>query len=329
MENSDTDTLAEQVDRAFAADVYEGLTASDKFLPSKYLYDQRGDAIFQEIMAMGAYYPTRSEHQIFRTHKEELLNYFGEGGKKFQLIEFGAGDGTKTKVLLQYFWEQSSGLTYVPIDISANIIRELTDDLKESLPGLKVRGICDDYFRAFDQLAGSEDTGVRKVVLFLGANIGNFDAIESTAFLKKIAQQLSPDDRLMIGFDLKKDPQRILNAYFDKGGVTKSFKLNLLQRINRELGGNFDVGAFQYFPIYHPAEGSILSYLVSTVAQEVYLEALNQPVHFDAWETIYMERSQKYSERDIKQLAEKTGFRVIRNFFDSERLFTDSLWALK
>lgn len=329
MENSDTNVVVEPVNRAFAADVYEGLTAPAKFLPSKYLYDQRGDAIFQEIMAMDAYYPTRSEDEIFRSHKEEMLAYFGADGKKFQLIEFGAGDGTKTKVLLRYFWEQSSGLTYVPIDISAHIIQELTEDLKESLPGLKVWGICDDYFRAFDQLADSEDEGARKVVLFLGANIGNFDATESVAFLKKIAQQLSADDRLLIGFDLKKDPQRILDAYFDKGGVTKSFKLNLLQRINRELGGNFDADTFQYFPIYHPAEGSILSYLVSTVAQEVRIDALDFTVHFDAWETIYMERSQKYSERDITQLAEKTGFRVVRNFFDSERLFTDSLWALK
>jgi dimethylhistidine N-methyltransferase len=321
--------LTEKIDRTFAADVYEGLTAPAKFLPSKYLYDQRGDAIFQEIMAMEAYYPTRSEDEIFRTHKEELLNHFGEGDKKFQLIEFGAGDGAKTKVLLRYFWEQSSGLTYVPIDISAHIIRELTEDLKESLPGLKVRGICDDYFRAFDQLADAEDDGARKVVLFLGANIGNFDATESVAFLKKIAQQLTPDDRLMIGFDLKKDPQRILDAYFDKDGITKSFKINLLQRINRELGGNFDVDTFQYFPIYHPAEGSILSYLVSIKEQDVSIAALDHTVHFNAWETIYMERSQKYSEQGIARLAEETGFRVVRNFFDSERLFADSLWALK
>jgi dimethylhistidine N-methyltransferase len=327
--NADNSVFAKNIDQTFAADVYEGLTADAKFLPSKYLYDQRGDAIFQEIMAMDAYYPTRAEHEIFRTHKKDLLNYFGEGGKRFQLIEFGAGDGTKTKVLLRYFWEQSSGLTYVPIDISPNIIRELTKDLKEDLPGLKVQGICDDYFRAFDQLAEAKDEGVRKVVLFLGANIGNFDTTESIAFLKKIAQQLSSKDQLMIGFDLKKDPQRILNAYFDTGGVTKSFKLNLLRRINRELGGNFDVDTFQYFPIYHPAEGSILSYLVSTEDQEVTIDALDQTVHFDAWETIYMERSQKYSERDIAQLAEKTGFRVVRNFFDSECLFTDSLWALR
>ena len=321
--------LAKEVDQAFAADVYEGLTASQKFLPSKYLYDKRGDAIFQEIMAMEAYYPTRSEHEIFGIHKEEMLRYFGAEGRKFQLIEFGAGDGTKTKVLLRYFWEQSSGLTYVPIDISANIIYELTNDLRETLPGLKVQGICNDYFKAFDELASAEDPNLRKVVLFLGANIGNFDQTESIEFLQRIAHHLSPGDLLMIGFDLKKDPRRILNAYFDEGEVTKSFKLNLLRRINNELGANFNTELFQYFPVYHPAEGSILSYLVSTTDQEVYLEAIDHTVHFDAWETIYMERSQKYSEKDIQLLAEKTGFGVVRSFFDSQHYFTDSLWAVK
>ncbi len=319
-----------RVDQAFAADVYEGLTADHKFLPSKYLYDTRGDAIFQEIMAMEAYYPTRSEHEIFSTHKEEMLRLFTEEGKPFQLIEFGAGDGTKTKVLLRYFWEQSSGLTYVPIDISGNIIKELTEDLKETLPGLKVQGICNDYFRAFDELdATGKGEGIRKVVLFLGANIGNFNPDESEDFLRKIADHLSPGDRLLIGFDLKKEPQRILNAYFDKEGVTESFKFNLLDRINRELGGNFDKDNFLYNPIYHPAEGSIFSYLVSTKKQEVHIEAIDQTVHFDAWETIYMERSQKYSEVDIQQLAEGTGFEVIRNFYDQDHLFTDSLWVLK
>ena len=329
MKNFDDSILAEEVDRSFAADVYAGLTASQKFLPSKYLYDKRGDAIFQEIMAMDAYYPTRSEHEIFELHKEEMLRYFGAEDKKFQLIEFGAGDGTKTKVLLRYFWEQSSGLTYVPIDISANIVQELTDDLKETLPGLKVNGICNDYFKAFDELAATENPNMRKVVLFLGANIGNFDHAESVDFLRRIASHLSPGDLLMIGFDLKKDPQRILNAYFDQEGITKSFKLNLLRRINNELGADFDINTFQYFPIYHPAEGSILSYLVSTVDQDVYLEAIDCQVHFDAWETIYMERSQKYSERDIEQLAEKTGFRVVRSFFDTHHYFTDSLWAVQ
>ena len=327
---NETNSTTAAVDATFAADVQAGLTAAQKHLPSKYLYDARGDAIFQDIMAMDAYYPTRCEHEIFRTHKEEMLRQFSADGKKFQLIEFGAGDGMKTKVLLRYFWEQSSGLTYVPIDISAHIIQELTEDLKETLPGLKVHGICNDYFRAFDELATTgDDPTMRKVVLFLGANIGNFNPEESVEFLRKIAHQLAPGDCLLIGFDLKKDPRRILDAYFDKEGITESFKMNLLERINRELGGSFETDKFLYNPIYHPAEGSIFSYLVSKQEQDIYIEAIDRTIHFDAWETIYMERSQKYSKKDIRQLAEQTGFEVVRNFYDQEHLFTDSLWVLK
>ena len=326
MENLENPVIADKVNLAFAADVYEGLTAHKKFLPSKYLYDERGDAIFQEIMAMEAYYPTRSEYEILDTHKHAMRKLFSQGDEEFQLIEFGAGDGTKTKVLLQYFWEVTTNFTYVPIDISAHIVRELTEDLQQTLPGLRVQGICDDYFKAFEHL---ENNDVRKVVLFMGANIGNFDPAESVRFLKRIASYLSPGDQLMIGFDLKKDPQRILDAYFDKGGVTRRFKHNLLRRINEELGGNFDIEQFQYFPVYNPMYGSIFSYLVSKKEQEVYIEAIGQTIDFDAWEAIYMERSQKYSEKDILRLAHQTGFRVMDNFFDAEGLFVDSLWVLE
>ena len=326
MENIENPVIADKVNLAFAADVYEGLTAHKKFLPSKYLYDERGDAIFQEIMAMEAYYPTRSEYEILDTHKHAMRKLFSQGDEEFQLIEFGAGDGTKTKVLLRYFWEVTTNFTYVPIDISSHIVRELTEDLQQTLPGLRVQGICDDYFKAFDHL---DNNNVRKVVLFMGANIGNFDPAESVRFLKRIASYLSPGDQLMIGFDLKKDPQRILDAYFDKGGVTRRFKHNLLRRINEELGGNFDIEQFQYFPVYNPMHGSIFSYLVSKKEQEVYIEAIGQTIDFDAWEAIYMERSQKYSEKDILRLAHQTGFRVMDNFFDTEGLFVDSLWVLE
>lgn len=326
MKNIENPVITDKVNLAFAADVYEGLTADKKFLPSKYLYDERGDAIFQEIMAMEAYYPTRSEYEILDTHKHNMRELFSQGGEEFQLIEFGAGDGTKTKVLLQHFWEMTTNFTYVPIDISGHIIRELTEDLHQALPGLRVQGICDDYFKAFDHL---ENNDVRKVVLFMGANIGNFDPAESVRFLKRIASYLSPGDQLMIGFDLKKDPQRILDAYFDQGGVTRRFKHNLLRRINEELGGNFDIEQFQYFPVYNPMHGSIFSYLVSKKEQEVYIEAIGQTIDFDAWEAIYMERSQKYSEKNIIRLAHQTGFRVLHNFFDAACLFVDSLWVLE
>lgn len=318
-----------KIDRQFAADVYEGLTAEEKFLPSKYLYNKRGDEIFQQIMAMEEYYPTRAEHEVFELHRQEMLDYFAEDQVPFRLIEFGAGDGTKTKVLLRHFLEQNADFTYVPIDISANILQELTADLAENMPELKVRGIQDDYFRAIDQLRASfNGQQIRNVVLFLGANIGNFSHQESVEFLKEIAAHLSSGDLLMTGFDLKKDPERVLNAYFDKKGITRDFKLNLLQRINDELDADFDLNAFQYFPIYDPMEGSIRSYLVSKQAQEVTIRAIDEIIQLEAWEAIYMERSQKYSAGDIQYLADKSGFTVVHNFFDTDRLFTDSLWQL-
>lgn len=321
-----SESIQSEVNKTFAEDIRKGLTANEKYLPSKYLYNKRGDEIFQEIMAMPEYYLTRAEYEILATHKAALLEKFSEGSAKFQLIEFGAGDGMKTKVLLQYFLDQQAGFRYVPIDISNNILEELTEDLRQNMPVLEVQPICDDYFKAIDKLNTSQDE--RKVVLFLGANIGNFDPDETQVFLKEIANHLSTGNRLMIGFDLRKDPRKILNAYYDGSGITASFKFNLLQRINDELGADFNLENFQYSPIYDPMEGAIKSYLVSKVAQTVYLQALDTTVHFDAWEAIYMERSQKFTLKEIAQLAEAAGFKVVQNFFDNHHYFTDSLWEV-
>lgn len=315
--------------REFAQDVSQGLTAEQKYLPSKYLYNKQGDQIFQEIMAMPEYYLTRSEYEIFSNQKSEILEKFNEGAEEFQLIEFGAGDGMKTKVLLQHFVAQQANFHYIPIDISANILSELTSDLQRHLPALEVQAISDDYFSAIEKLNHTYKGGIRKVVLFLGASIGNFSAEEVKKFLHKVSEHISPGDRLMIGFDLKKDPTTILNAYFDKGGITKRFDLNLLHRINEELDADFDLKAFQYFPIYDPMEGAVRSYLVSKQAQEVHIKALDITVHFEAWEAIYMEQSRKFSLQDIEQLAQATGFQVVHNFFDEKRYFTDSVWELK
>lgn len=327
---SSTNQTIQQVDPDFAKDVKEGLSAKNKRLHSKYLYNKKGDQIFQQIMAMDEYYPTRCEYEIFDKNKAEMLSKFQSSDAKFDLIEFGAGDGMKTKVLLKHFWEEKVNFSYIPIDISANIVNHLTEDLAENMPGLEVEGICDDYFRAFRYLNQEEShTQTRKVVLFLGANIGNFTQEESIAFLKKTASYLSTGDRLLIGFDLKKDPQRILNAYFDKQAITKSFKINLLDRINEELGGEFDTSTFDYFPYYDPMLGTVKSHLVSRKEQDVFIAGIDTTVHFEEWEAIYMEKSQKYSLKDIEEMADASGFKVMHNFFDSDHLFTDSLWTLR
>ncbi len=318
------------IDNSFAFDVLSGLTAKNKFLSSKYLYNKRGDEIFQEIMAMPEYYLTRAEFEILASNKKEMLERFKRDVDKFALIEFGAGDGTKTKVLLEYFWQQDTRFTYHPIDISANIVEKLTIDLERNLPGLEVKGVPVDYFKLLDQFDEyfPAEKNTRKVIFFLGANIGNFTHEESVTFLTKIRSFLNEDDLLLIGMDLRKNPEMIYEAYHDKAGITQKFNLNLLQRINEELDADFDIRQFQFFPLYNPMEGTIKSYLVSKKEQDIYIRALRQIIHFDPWEAIYMEKSQKYSPKEIEQLAQASGFKVDHNFLDEKKCFTDTLWKV-
>lgn len=169
-----------------------------------------------------------------------------------------------------------------------------------------------------------ENGGTRNVVLFLGSNIGNFRNTQAISFLRALYEGLNEGDLLFIGFDLKKDPAVVLSAYNDKEGVTKRFNLNLLERINRELSGNFDLGTFKHFPVYDPLTGTTTSYLVSTREQEV--EVMGSKIEFDQWEAIHMEISQKYSMRDIESLATQTGFGIVHNFYDSKHYFVNSVW---
>ena len=309
---------------SFAEEVRQGLSSTPKFLSSKYFYNEKGDEIFQEIMKMPEYYLTRSEYEVFTMHKEAILSRFGEGGKPFDLLEFGAGDGFKTKVLLKHFVKRKARFKYYPIDISNNVLEELTADLRENFPALRVAPLNDEYFKALDKL---DHTGkARKAVLFLGSNIGNFLYDQAVSFLSQLAQKLSADDYVMVGFDLKKDPEAILNAYDDPYGVTKAFNLNLLKRINDELGANFDTTSFKHWPIYNPLTGATKSFLVSTKSQEVFIDSLQQNFTFKAWEAIDMEISQKYDLEAIEKLGADAGFEVVEQFFDCKHYFVNTIF---
>lgn len=312
------------MNKQFAEDVKAGLSQYPKHLPSKYFYNKRGDVIFQAIMKMPEYYLTRSEYEILEMNQAELLHSFKNHRGRFNLIEFGAGDGFKTKVLLKYFLALQTEFAYIPIDISANILNLLVQDLKENLPMLKVEGICNDYFHALHQL--KETTDRRNIVLFLGSNIGNFSEYEAVAFLKRLAENLNAEDLLFTGFDLKKDPQQILAAYDDKAGITRAFNLNLLQRINHELGGDFDLEQFEHFPLYDPVLGEARSYLISKKQQTVYIEALATGFEFRTWEPIHVEISRKYDLDMVSRYAEKAGFAIKKNFFDQRHYYLNSLW---
>ncbi len=310
----------------FEDDVRDGLTSSPKHLSSKYFYDDEGSRLFQQIMEVEEYYLTDAEFEVFNSLKQEILQFFSEDDSPFNLIEFGAGDGLKTKVLLRHFLASHANFTYTPIDISGKALQDLTNDLTREMPELRVNGIKNDYFTALSELATNND---RKVVLFLGSNIGNFTYDGSINFLSALRHELRSGDMIMIGFDLKKNPEKIKAAYNDSKGVTRAFNLNLLHRINKEMGANFDVGAFEHYPTYDPHTGEARSYIMSTKAQTVHIDKLNLTVEFDAWESIHTEISKKYSLREIEQLAAAAGFTVRKHLVDPQQYFADSIWQLK
>ncbi|GAB4417636.1 MAG: L-histidine N(alpha)-methyltransferase [Bacteroidia bacterium] len=318
------------IDRPAAADIHlardirQGLGHTPKRISSKYFYDDRGSELFRQIMRMEAYYPTRCEYEIFDTHRERLRHLLAGDGGAFQLIEFGAGDGLKTKLLLGHLLDHDTDFSFSPIDISGDALRQLHAALAGEFPRLRVRPIEDDYFRALQHL--HDETDQRKVVLFLGSNIGNFTRDEAVAFLGRLHAHLRPGDRVLIGFDLKKDPAVILRAYDDEEGITRAFNLNLLDRLNRELGADFDPRAFRHWPTYDPATGETRSYLVSTRRQTITFAAIDYRVTLQAWEPIWLELSQKYDLPQIEALAQSAGFDLVAHLHDSRRWFVDSVW---
>lgn len=303
-----------------AEDVFNGLQAKNKFLSSKYFYDAKGDELFQQIMQLDEYYLTRKELEIFNTHKDAILEAINDG-EPFRIIELGAGDGTKTKILLKHFLDRGVDFTYTPVDISGNVLEILEANLKVEMPDLKIESYEGDYF---DALADISESPEKDIVFFLGSTVGNFTQGEAEGFLTKLQQILKPGDLLFMGVDLKKDPSVILDAYNDSQGVTREFNLNLLDRINSELDGNFDRDQFQHYPYYNPHTGECRSYLISKIAQTVTIGGT--VFHFRAWEAIFMEISKKYDQPQLDALASVSGFRTLTSFLDRDHWFADVLW---
>lgn len=308
----------------FLNDVLNGLMAEKKFLSSKYFYDETGDRIFQQIMEMGEYYLTDAEMEILQHQTDELANVMVSNSGAFDLIELGAGDATKSVHLLKTLLSRQIEFSYLPIDISQHVIEDLEENLPKKLPALKVQGLNGDYFAMVKKAKSL--SGRRKILLFMGANIGNMDVAEAKEFCKALRNELSPEDLLIIGFDLKKNPRQILAAYDDAAGITKSFNLNLLSRINRELDGDFEVDQFDHYASYDPETGACKSYLVSLKDQVVNIG--DETISFAANEHIYMEISQKYSLKEINDLAMETGFTPTADFFDRQKYFVDTVWKV-
>lgn len=310
----------------FAQDTLVGLSANPKYLSSKYFYDEKGSKIFQDIMRMPEYYLTDCELEIFQSHKQDIFEDFLGSESQFELVELGAGDGLKTKILLSHFLSQNAPFKFTPIDISEEAVNSLVHDLEIEIPDLQVDGQIGDYFHLIQDLKGAGQ--VRKIILFLGSNIGNFNEKEAFEFLSHLKKVLNPNDLVFIGFDLKKDPDIILRAYNDPNGNTAAFNLNLLHRINHELGANFDVDNFKHHEIYSPQTGTAKSFLVSLKSQKINIPALDKTILFKEGELIFTEMSQKYDLSMINEIAGESGFKVVRNFHDKRQYFVNSLWKL-
>ena len=309
---------------AFALDVLVGLSSPRKSISSKYFYDRRGSELFQEITRLPEYYLTEVEREILETHCHQVAAQLED--KPFNLIELGAGFSDKTTTLLATF---TGGLDFqfVPIDISESATHQLVETLRQELPESEVHGLVGEYFDGIKWL--NNRSRRKNLVLFLGSSIGNFTHSEACLFLRNLWNSLNDKDLVLIGFDLKKDIDLLLRAYNDAKGITRDFNLNLLERINRELGGEFEIEKFKHFGTYDIFEGGMASYLVSLTRQKVFIEAIGRSFMFEPWEPIRTEYSHKYTVADIETLAAETGFEIVRHLTDGKQWFVDSLWEVK
>lgn len=308
----------------FAADVRAGLTAPRKSLPPRWFYDDLGSALFDTICFLPEYYVMRAEAEALAGHVEEIVDALGLHAR---LVELGSGAARKTRILLDAITARRRELEYVPVDVDAAMLERTSRDLLTDYPSLRVTAICSDFIRPSVPLSALSRARGRTVVLFLGSTIGNLEPDQAAAMLRDLRSVLHPGDVLLLGADLRKDSSVLEPAYNDALGVTAAFNLNLLQRINRELGGHFDLSAFSHHAFYDATHGRIEMHLVSKRAHSVRIDALELEVAFDEGETIHTESSYKHDERTLAKLAAASGFEVRRVWSDGRGWFADVMMA--
>lgn len=303
-----------------AEDVRRGLSKEPKrFLP-KYFYDQLGSQLFEAICLLPEYYLTRAENEILERYADEIVSSV-DGNTT--LVEMGSGSASKTRLIIEALLRKQPELRFIPVDISASALDSSSRILLQSYPQLSIEAYAADYFAGLAEL-GKKQRG-RTLALFLGSNISNFDPDEALKFLRALREMLSDGDALLLGADLKKERSQLEAAYNDALGVTAAFNLNVLARINRELGGNFDLRAFQHRAFYNEAAGRVEIYIESTREQSVAISQLEMEVKFAAGEQIHTENSYKYDLADIAKLAAETGFTRARTWLDQKEQFSSNL----
>jgi L-histidine Nalpha-methyltransferase len=306
----------------FACEVRSGLAKPQKELPSKYLYDELGSALFDAITALPEYGLTRADRRLLDRHAADLPRDFA------CVAEFGSGSGSKTRAVLSAIAPK----TYFPIDVSCAAL----DHCVHELAGLAdiqplEASYLDGIDRVNDRLRAQRDrspSGSALLLLFLGSTIGNFDSRCRNDFLKQVRSRLQPGDAMLIGFDLVKPLETMLDAYDDPTGVTGAFNLNLLGRINRELGGDFDVRAFAHLALYNETERRIEMHLRSRIDQIVTIAGADLRIRFHADETIWTESSHKFYADEIPEIARATGFVPEAQWIDEDWPFAENLWRV-
>jgi dimethylhistidine N-methyltransferase len=301
-----------KVDDEFSIAVIEGLSSAQKTLPCRYFYDARGSMLFEEITRLPEYYPTRTEADILRGCASELVKGISDGEL---FVEFGSGSSLKTEILLS---RVTARVIYVPIDVSESALADAMIRLAVRYPSLEVRPVVANFSDL--SVLPRDLVGRRAVGFFPGSTIGNLAPKDATQLLSGFRRVLGRDGRLIIGVDLKKDPRTLVKAYDDEAGVTAAFNLNLLARINRELGGTFDEGAFHHKSVYNAEAGRIEMHLVSDQAQDVRVSG--RKFHFREGESIHTENSYKYTLEEFRDLATAAGWNAKRVWTDAGNLFS-------
>jgi L-histidine N-alpha-methyltransferase len=320
---SRTDARSVSFRREFAAQVRAGLSKPQKELHSKYLYDDLGSALFEAITRLPEYGLTRADERLLHSHAQDIAHWIPSPAA---VIELGSGTGEKTRAILSALRPHRSKPHYLPIDVSTQALSRCQRDLADIA---EVHPLAQSYLDGMASAVRTRPANEPLLVLFLGSTIGNFERPCATEFLQALRDSLQPGDALLLGADLVKDRERMLRAYDDPIGVTAAFNLNLLGRINRELGGNFDLGNFQHEARWDQHERRIEMHLRSRADQTAFIADADFTVPFQAGETIWTESSHKFQLDEIIEMAARTGFRVQAQWVDREWPFVESLWVVQ
>lgn len=306
----------------FAEHVSQGLKQPQKRISSEYFYDTKGSQIFQEIMAMPEYYLTRTEDAILHQHQHDIATLIAGKNNPIELVEFGSGDGSKVIPLCVAANALCDNFTFRPMDVSHHALQQLKKKMAEAAPHISVSPITGDYFAQLPERRADSKVSA----LFLGSNIGNFSDLKAVMLLQHFRRYLKKGELFFLGVDLKKDPEIIRSAYSDAAGITARFNVNLLTRMNDELGFNFVIEQFTHYANYSPLDGYARSFLISKKEQIVYSSVLDESFAFTNGEAIYTEQSRKFSLEDVAVLARKSGFRPHRVFSDAKTSYAVVAW---